>query len=49
MPLKKIDGDGSLVRGNARETTAEDYGKAKRAISFAAEQPVTPMPPRLSA
>ena len=33
----EIDGDGSLVRGNARETTAEDYGKAKRAISFAAE------------
>ena len=33
----EIDGDGSLVSGSARETTAEDYGRAKRAISAAAE------------
>lgn len=33
----EIDGDGSLVRGNAREVTAEEYDKAKRAITVAAE------------
>lgn len=33
----EIDGDGSLVRGCARETTAEGYDRAKRAIDAAAE------------
>ena len=37
----EIDGDGSLVRGSARETTAEDYDRAKRAISSAAESAET--------
>ena len=33
----EIDGDGTLVAGNARETTAADYDRALRAIAAAAE------------
>ena len=33
----EIDGDDSLVSANARETTAEEYDRARRAIAAAAE------------